>query len=402
MNQYFIVPEGKTFKKNEVNKISIPYLNRFQIIISMIIIIAFQIVCFILSTSFYKICFLVIPIITNLIIFYLENKNLEIIKDDLNKTIKIRIINYLFFPKKTFEFPIKNINFQIHLNKKNYILMVSNNLKNENGEDFDKSEIKDIPEKFLYYFNNLNVNSLINKNYFLSFSKNQENPLNFDINKYMHKPQTNSDHFNFLLNTLKYKKYYKINEHFFTYYNNNNVKNNKCLICYYRIVIIIAHLLMYTFVINFYGYKRVKTNYGLKIFACIFPHICIGFYILIGYSISKFIDNCFNKFLRIDLVYSKFFNEIFIGIVKNEDKNYIKTFQFALNNINKFILLKNKVNSKGFHLKAVLKENNEITEICYIEENEQEELEGLAYILNEKLNNNNQQILDKLPPLTLK
>lgn len=119
MNQYLFIQECQPSKNND-NKISISYDSRCQQIITIIIIFIFQFFSFIFARSFYIIIASVNFIIEIFLIFYLENKNLEIIKDDLNQTVKIRIINYLCYPKKKYEFPLKNINFQIQLYTKNY------------------------------------------------------------------------------------------------------------------------------------------------------------------------------------------------------------------------------------------------------------------------------------------
>ena len=108
---------------------------------------------------------------------------------------------------------------------------------------------------------------------------------------------------------------------------------------------------------------------------------------IISYFIIFLVKACSGKtteFLRIDIIYSKNFDRLFIGIVKNDGKTYIKKFLFNLNEIDKFVIIKKNNNEKGFHLKSINKGNNLIQDICYINE-EQEELEGLLYILNEKL-----------------
>ena len=56
-----------------------------------------------------------------------------------------------------------------------------------------------------------------------------------------------------------------------------------------------------------------------------------------------------------------------------------------MNNISRFILEKELNNSNiSFNLKVVLK-NNETQQICNLKNKTQKDLEGLAYILNERL-----------------
>jgi len=115
----------------------------------------------------------------------------------------------------------------------------------------------------------------------------------------------------------------------------------------------------------------------------IFPIVNIILYIL--YKIFKY---CFDNIFRIDCIYSKNFDRVFIGLVKYTKTKYINTFEFQMNNIRRFILEREGTN---FNLKVQFK-NNETQEICTLKNKTQEELEGLAYLLNERLSmksNNN-------------
>ena len=120
-----------------------------------------------------------------------------------------------------------------------------------------------------------------------------------------------------------------------------------------------------------------------------FPIVNIILYIL--YKILKFY---FDNIFRIDCIYSKNFDRVFIGIVKYNKTQYINTFEYQMNNISRFILERegNSSNS-NYNLKVVLK-NNETEHICTIKNKTQEELEGLAYLLNERLNINSNNNID--------
>ena len=59
-----------------------------------------------------------------------------------------------------------------------------------------------------------------------------------------------------------------------------------------------------------------------------------------------------------------------------------------MNNIDRFIL--ERLSSENFNLKVIFK-NNESQMICNINKNQQE-LEGLAYLLNERLINNTNEM----------
>ena len=83
-----------------------------------------------------------------------------------------------------------------------------------------------IPLKFLFYIKGINVkkfNGLNQLNIILNeltgISNNTQNPLYFDINVYMHRPQVISNQYNFI-------KYLKVNDKFFTYYNNSPIPKN--------------------------------------------------------------------------------------------------------------------------------------------------------------------------------
>ena len=73
---------------------------------------------------------------------------------------------------------------------------------------------------------------------------------------------------------------------------------------------------------------------------------------------------------------------IFIGTSINGQNRYITKSELFINEIDRFILKKNKINEAGFHLKVIFKGNTE-KELCYIKD-QQQDLEGLVYILNEK------------------
>ena len=91
--------------------------------------------------------------------------------------------------------------------------------------------------------------------------------------------------------------------------------------------------------------------------------------------------------IRLDFIYSENFDRIFIGIVKSDLISYVKTFEFYMNNIDKFILQKFPNFKDGYDLKVMFKDK-QIQDIWPIEKMTQEDLEGLVYLLNERLNNN--------------
>ena len=70
----------------------------------------------------------------------------------------------------------------------------------------------------------------------------------------------------------------------------------------------------------------------------------------------------------------------------DNSKTFITKAEFSINEIDRFVLTKNKNNEEGFHLSIILKGNIN-RDLFYIKD-QQIELQGLEYILNEKLVNN--------------
>ena len=116
--------------------------------------------------------------------------------------------------------------------------------------------------------------------------------------------------------------------------------------------------------------------------------ISILIFKLTMYIIYKFIKICFENIGRIDCIYSKNFDRIFIGAVKYTNSKYIKTAEFQMNNISKFIFERDvKFSNVYFNLNAVFK-NGERQQIFTLRNINQGEIEGFIYLLNERLINN--------------
>ena len=263
-------------------------------------------------------------------------------------------------------------------------MLILNSCNNGREIDLNTSTIRNTPLQFLYFFENIDINKFngqYNLNSILNnFSRSHENPLNFDINVYMNKQQCDCNQYSFI-------KYIKINEYFFTYYNNIPLKNNynECLFKYtsitIQIMVIFSVLLALIQGVDYFAYFYIFYESAFLYVICILIEFCIC--------------KCWNskKCLRIDIIYSFNFDKLFIGISINDKKKYINTSELFIKEIDRFILKKNNINEKGFHLNVLLKENID-RELCYIKE-KQEELEGLIFILNEKIvdkiisNNNN-------------
>lgn len=95
--------------------------------------------------------------------------------------------------------------------------------------------------------------------------------------------------------------------------------------------------------------------------------------------------------IRIDFIYSENFERLFFGIVKKDEKSYAQTFEFRMDIIDKFVLQKFKNFGNGFDLKVSFKDK-QTQDIRPIENKTQKDLEGLAFLLNERFNNETNNI----------
>ena len=187
---------------------------------------------------------------------------------------------------------------------------------------------------------------------------------------------------------LNQSKYIKINNHFFVYYNRDPLKNNNNFIrCLTKVISIIIHIFLLIAVISLIFDKQNPDKY-----LYFFIIMCVLFTIII--LIGLYIYNCRKlERLRIDIIYSFNFDKIFIG-TSYDNENYCTTFELFINEIDRFILRKNEINDKGFYLYVIFKGNSD-KELCYIKD-QQEELEGLLYILNKKVTGSNNTIEQRI------
>ena len=112
------------------------------------------------------------------------------------------------------------------------------------------------------------------------------------------------------------------------------------------------------------------------------------YYTFYGYSSLMGYYKSPESFERIDWIYSKNFDRIFIGVVKN-DTTYITSYTYQLNEISKFVLV---MKGKGYVFQIFLKGNNYI-DICTFYHQDNKNLNSFIYLINgqinSKLNNNN-------------
>ena len=406
-SQYFILPEEEpTSKYIKGNKVEIPYKSNCCSIFIFLLIFISDIIYIIFVPSFHRIYVSIVLLIEMITILYYDCRKIVIIKDEVERKIIVKEIYICCKEGIKFEFDLESSNFSVILSNQKYILFIINNFKNKKEIDLNTSNIRNMPLKFLYYFQNINVNKFNGQNQlikilndFVGLPKNQENPLNFDINAYIHKQQPNNNQYN-------YKKYIKLNDNFFTYYNNNPIKknDNDSIGCLIKII---------SLIMRFYLLSSISAILDNSVeFPLLFFGLSMFYFMLfgMGFGIYKICCNSKNKdkCLRIDIIFSSDFDKIFIGSLNEVENTYINNFVFNINDINRFILQKNNVNDDGFSLIVMLK-GNQNKQILYIKDNPLE-LEGLVYILIEKIVNNNnnnnifveqQGITDCPPPIAI-
>ena len=383
VNQFFV--ESNTNTEN--NKYVITFLF-YRILVPSLVVI-FLIGSFVPITIpeidlYISLISMILGVILSLLLLIFSINKIEIIKDESNNKIIIKVINFLFFSKKIIKIDRENFHFLFKRevsydteggSSESIKFYIINDFKNLVDIDLDVSSIKKKPAKFYYTYDNVrNIRVAVNQytidlNNFLGISSNNyENPLYFDINKYMNK-NTNERIFFF---GAPLSKYMKFSDHFFTFHF-KHPSNCSCFDIGFFISFLLSNFCTISLVFIFLTDPKESFKYlGIIIFVI----WNIIFYIIYKLS-KKFFDNIY----RIDCIFSRNFDRIFIGIVKYTKTSYVDTFELQMNNIDKFIL--EKISIENFNLIVIFK-NGEKHLICNIKKN-QEDLEGLAYLLNERL-----------------
>ena len=313
------------------------------------------------------------------------NNKLEIIKDKANNKTIIKLKNFLCCTKKLIKIDLDNTYFYVKheiyrdskgRKRESNILFIINNNKNLSGIDFDKSNIKSKPMKLFYYFNNID-NAKGDKfgddlNNFVGASG--DNPLTFNINNYMNNKNINFKPF-FEGGILS--RYMKFSDNYFTYHLRDPFSTTRinCLFIFFTILLNVIFIGL--------GIYSIKSGI-IHIELIVIGSLLFVIYNIILYLIYKCVKEKKENIYRIDIIYSRNFDRMFIGLVKYTKTSYVNIFEFQMNNINRFIL--EKISHDNFNLKVIFK-NNHSKLICNVKKS-QEELEGLAFLLNERLINN--------------
>ena len=232
-----------------------------------------------------------------------------------------------------------------------------------------------MPIKNLYHvFTDLkrNIYTTESLRKFLGINLEIKNPVIFNIYKYM-----GTSGINPTFSDYKLSRYMKFSNHFFTYF-----LKEPC--CYFGnkfpIIFVVFLLLLYSILI-----------FGIILFINIFNILgFFSFFIVIVLIQSIFIFFSFYAIikhsLRIDIIYSNDFETIFIALLTPNGLFYKKKFIHNINSIERFILENYKISKNKSILKVVYKDKT-VKDIFIINES-QNDLEGLLFILNEKLNVN--------------
>ena len=390
VNQYFV----ESNKKYEKNTFSLTLLSKWFLVLFLAITIFCSsnlIIIFLIGKSdLYKTLVGILPgTIISLKILIFSKSRLKLTKDKPNNKVIIKVINFLCFPIEIIKIDIDNFQFKFSqiigvseegCGPETTYFSIANTYKNLRDIDLDTSNIQQKPAKFVYSFPGVrNINNGENKytsalNAFLGRPfDNKEYPSYIDIYQYMYKNRNkNNKKARFLIsNTIPH--YMKYSEHLFTYYLSSSSN------CTYIDVIMLTIFIITNILI-------VESNLYFVSLDDYFSN-CYGFIIflilnIILYAIYKCLKKCCAKISRFDWIYSRNFDRIFIGLVKSDGESYASTFDFPINNIDRYIL--EKISYDNYDLVVMFK-NNEKQFICNFNKN-QEELEGLAYLLNEKLN----------------
>ena len=378
------------FKLNNVkqNEMIIQYdkceviLKSFGYIFFSIILIISLIIFIVINISFIlTLCTVLILLILIFLFLIFKIKHIKLIKNESLNLLILKKINYLNCENSTFFFNLQNIiidviKYKILIDETLYDkeALVITKIFNDNSEiDLNTSNIQNLPLKNLYHvFTDLKENTYTTESLrkFLGINLEIENPIIFNIYKYMGRSCNNPT-----FSDYKLSRYMKFSNHFFTYF-------FKVPCCYFssKIRIIIAVFFFSYFILPFFMYY-------LKIFDILVTVICLVVTVLIYTIFLIFNVNAIIKHsLRIDIIYSSDFDTIFIALLNHNGHFYKKKFIHDINSIERFIL----ENYKNYNNKSILKvayRDKKVEDILIINESEND-LDGLLFILNEKINVN--------------
>ena len=340
VNDFFIEPKNqknlslfndkKSYENDNKFIIRFTYYPLLSIFISMFILIGTILLSILIQRIeiYIRIIILISGISIILIIFIITNNRLEITKNELNNKINIKIINLLCFCKKKMVLGGENARFFTKCKDiKGDItitLIIINDYYNLIDIDLDTSNIKHKPAKFYYYFNhilfekNSSYEELSEKlNNFIAPGEINKNPL---LSKIINDIENNPNNLD---------KYMKFSEHFSTF---NVISSISLFHCCKIFNFIFFNVIAFSIAIPFLIFPNFKPHIRI-VGIIIVPLLNIMIFIFF-----KFIQIFLFNIIRIDFIYSKNFDRIFIGLVKYNGTSYSRTYQFNMIDIDKFIL----------------------------------------------------------------
>ena len=318
--------------------------------------------------SFYLGILAIIFIIFDTLLFILITLNSILYKMEINKSNGITNVNI----KNIFGCNKIKFNGNIHFfNKFPFFYII-----NDSNFELSTKNIKKKPARIFYP-----LKFAIESGTYLNIKKKfeaegYENPLLFDIAKYMGKKRESFGKFDH-----KISNFMKFGEHFFTFYfsspeDKETIDYNAIPFCLYIFYIPILSLGAFAFYVNIRESKLIALIILLiiimiPILFCLIFNCCMK---------CRFHD------ARIDFIYSKEFDRIFIGKVNFKENSYSKTFEYKMDDIEKFFFQQPEIINGDLYLKVHLK-SNRIAQIHTFKIIDEYDQEGLEYILNEKINN---------------
>lgn len=376
VDQYFIEENNQDNRNSKKNDVFTVVFLRYRILVPIgvfILLGAFIIPSVVIDEKmldkFLKITFISFGVIFSLLLLIFSNNKITIKKDIENNMVQIKLINFLCFPKLKFDCHIKDISFstiysssydpETGTSSESYSLSIYNS--NKNFIVLNENKIKTKPVIFYYSFDNISIG--INQS---------ESQFRYKINKFISSEGNSNVNFNYQNKNIEV-----VSDRFFIH----NLRNSNGRTCFDIFIIIIAII----FNIGIFSGVMVllvnNKDFNLRIMGiCSIP----GFNIIL-YIIYKSIKIIKENIIRIDCMYSKNFDKIFIGLVKYTKTSYVNRFEYEIKDIERFTL-----NKEGdyYKLKVELK-NKEIQQIYTIKNRTKEDLEELAYFLNKQFINNN-------------
>ena len=261
-----------------------------------------------------------------------------------------------------------------------YGLIIVNTFQNKDNIDLDRSDIRNKPRKIYYLIDDIREGNMKKQLCdFVGCSPEPDIPIFLNIDKYMGRPYSKNCPNKF--GKYGITRYMKISDTFFAYYNDTEKKDAKCLyIC--------------DFYFAFFGFIGIMIVIYSKL-DLIIKIIILSSYIFLLLFTNLLTLYCVKnsnnkKIRRIDIIYSNNFDRIFIGLVNIDEESFLNTFLFDIHQIQKFTLI--PLTGK-YYILGVTYKSGEMQKICRIKE-DRATLDGLLFILNERLDNKNEQTIN--------